>query len=408
MFDHETGEVITLTIDSEFEQLIPPLSDDERTELRASLEHEGCRDALVVWNNTIIDGHNRYALCHELGIPFKTVTRNFESRDDAMLWIIRNQFARRNLTPYVRAQLALKAKPLIAAQAKAQQVRKPESVSQNSVEQNPIDTQKQLASIAHVSHDTIHKVETVERDAPEPIKQKARSGELSVNRAYILTKSLQDAPPDIIDAINELNIDEWDRAFQQIKTKEHKPLATHQLLTQSDNNEWYTPAIYIDAARKLMGSIDMDPASCEYANQLIKATNIYTIETDGLSHNWNGNIWLNPPYGRDSDNTPNQKLWSEYLTNQYKAGNISQAVLLVNAVTDRSWFQPLWDYPICFVEKRIKFHDDNMTPGQPTHGNVFVYFGDNVTGFIAHFKSFGRIVIPSKFYQEHLSCLISL
>ena len=100
-------EVQTLKIDPEFQSLIPALSDDERAELEASLKAEGCRDALVVWagQGVLLDGHNRYAICQAHGIPFQVVERTFESRDHVIVWIVKNQLARRNLSQYARDEM---------------------------------------------------------------------------------------------------------------------------------------------------------------------------------------------------------------------------------------------------------------------------------------------------------------
>lgn len=86
-----------IVIDNEFKSLIPPLTDDEYDGLRDSILSEGCRDALVLWGNTLIDGHNRYEICEKHGIPFKTIQKDFDSRDAVIEWIILNQFGRRNL-----------------------------------------------------------------------------------------------------------------------------------------------------------------------------------------------------------------------------------------------------------------------------------------------------------------------
>lgn len=85
----------------------------------ASLKAEGCLYALVIWgsSNILLDGHNRYEICGRLNIPFQTIERAFESREEAKIWIINNQFARRNLYPFQRAQLALIVEPLMKAKA---------------------------------------------------------------------------------------------------------------------------------------------------------------------------------------------------------------------------------------------------------------------------------------------------
>ena len=110
---------------------------------------------------------------------------NFSSRDDVIEWIIKNQFGRRNLSAYDRSLLALKLKPILAAKAKENQIRKPaESVFQKSVKQKPINTQQEIAKAAGVSHDTIAKVEKIEQSATPEIKAALKSGNMSINTAY--------------------------------------------------------------------------------------------------------------------------------------------------------------------------------------------------------------------------------
>lgn len=182
-----------IIIDKEFQALIPPLSDDEYRQLEENCIRDGIRDPLVTWpqddgTEILIDGHNRWKIsAKNAGIPFKIVQMRFESRAEAETWILKNQIGRRNLPTYVKAQLALRLKPVIAEQAEKNlhQGNKP---LQNSV--NPKNTQKELARIAGVSHDTIHKVEVIEKNAPAEIKEKARRGEISTNEAYRQTTNI--------------------------------------------------------------------------------------------------------------------------------------------------------------------------------------------------------------------------
>lgn len=163
-------------------------------------------------------------------------------------------------------------------------------------------------------------------------------------------------------------------------------------LQSSESNEWYTPGEYIDAAHKLMGGIDLDPASCQLANETVKATNYYDIAQNGLNQDWPGRIWLNPPYGL-TDGESNQAVWSGHLIDQFKNKITTEAVLLVNANTEAKWFQPLYDYLICLTNHRIRFYSANGESSQPTQGNALVYFGpkEKHEQFKKIFSKFGHI-----------------
>lgn len=157
----------------------------------------------------------------------------------------------------------------------------------------------------------------------------------------------------------------------------------------SGENEWYTPTEYIEAARRVMGRIDLDPASSEKANEVVKAKKFYTIETDGLKNAWAGNIWMNPPYSQ-----PLITRFCEKLNISYAYGSIRQACVLVNNATETSWFNQLMNdaSAFCLVRNRIKFVDVNGAPnGAPLQGQVVLYLGKNVEGFKSEFGKFGRI-----------------
>ncbi len=107
-----------IQIDEEFKNLIPPLQADEYKQLEQNIINDGCRDPLVIWNDTIIDGHNRFKICTDNSIEFKTENMEFDSREDVKLWMIFNQIGKRNLTAFVKSELALMAEPIISAIAK--------------------------------------------------------------------------------------------------------------------------------------------------------------------------------------------------------------------------------------------------------------------------------------------------
>jgi hypothetical protein len=158
------------------------------------------------------------------------------------------------------------------------------------------------------------------------------------------------------------------------------------IMQSSAGNEYYTPMKYVEPARRVMGSIDLDPASCEEANETVRATQYFTEAENGLAQAWYGNVWLNPPYGRQSGD------FAQRLLQHYCDGLVRQAVLLVNAnVTDTKWFAPLWNYVICFTDHRIDFDNTDDKSGS-THGSCFVYLGANEADFIREFKQHGVVV----------------
>lgn len=179
------------------------------------------------------------------------------------------------------------------------------------------------------------------------------------------------------------HLDESEAAQISRKTWGHQ---SSQLVQQSLSSDHYTPPEYLDAAREVLGTIDLDPASCEEANQIVQAAEFFTTADSGLDKRWRGRVWLNPPYGN---------LVGQFVTKlvaEYDAGNVSAAVLLVNAhCTDTLWFQSLWNGVLCFTDHRINFYGDDKRSGS-THGSVFVYFGDNDSVFIDRFSEFGAVV----------------
>lgn len=172
-----------LKIKDEFKKLIPPLTAEEFTQLENNCLDEGIRDAIITWNGYIIDGHNRYEIVKRWGIEYKTIEKHFDSEQDVIEWMILNQFGRRNLSNYQRSVLALQLEEVFRAKAKEKQKEAGGAVRQIS-DKAVVDTKKELAKIADVSHDTIAKVKVIEQKAAPEIKEKLSTGELSINQAY--------------------------------------------------------------------------------------------------------------------------------------------------------------------------------------------------------------------------------
>lgn len=182
--NHTVTSTPDLHIDSEFQELIAPLSDSEFKQLSDNCRAEGIRDPIIVWNNTIIDGHNRFRIAQEHKLSFKVKEMSFGSRDDVKHWIIANQLGRRNVTTYERCRLALLLKDSVAAAANQRMLAGKADPAQISAEGISGETRDILAKLAGVSHDTLSKVETLEREADDDMKTKLRAGNISVNKAW--------------------------------------------------------------------------------------------------------------------------------------------------------------------------------------------------------------------------------
>ena len=157
------------------------------------------------------------------------------------------------------------------------------------------------------------------------------------------------------------------------------------------NNEHYTPGRFIRAARAVMGGIDLDPASSDAANERIRATVHYTVENDGLAHEWHGRVWMNPPYSH-----PEIRLFTAKLGAEFDAGRVTQAVTLTNNASDTRWFRELWCRASarCDTSGRPKFwhldQDGNVEWGNtPLQGLTFIYMGPRARRFMLAFRRFG-------------------
>lgn len=160
------------------------------------------------------------------------------------------------------------------------------------------------------------------------------------------------------------------------------------------NNLWGTPEKYIISARKVMIWIDLDPASSYEANKIVQASQYFDEEINGLEQSWESrSLWLNPPYGRGL-----VKQFANKLVQEYRDGNIDEAIVLTNNTTDTTWFSgTLGSYAsaFCFPDHRIQFIAPEGTEASSnSKGQVFSYFGDDEVRFVTEFQQYGLCVKP--------------
>jgi hypothetical protein len=192
-------------------------------------------------------------------------------------------------------------------------------------------------------------------------------------------------------------VEHWKPLNEEVKEAKEMPIFSNSISeiietnkpkahvsNNSGENEWYTPECYIESARLVMGVIHLDPASSAIANKTVNSNLFYTQEDDGLSKEWFGNIWMNPPYS--------QPLIFQFISKLVESKGVNQAIVLVNNGTETQWGQLLLSNSsaVCFHQGRIRFIDKYGNLGQaPLQGQMICYIGSNVNNFINEFKQYG-------------------
>lgn len=340
-------------------KLFPMLPEEELSELADDIGKHGLQNPIVLFDDKVLDGRNRLLACRlaEVEPQFHQWEANGSS---PVAWVISLNLKRRHLTATQKAVVAFEALPLFEAEAKDRQKlsegrgrKKEAEKGTQKVAEVFGEAREQAAKSTGANRQYVADVKRIADKTPELV-EKMKSGELSITDALV------------------------EAGFKQAVTA----------MTSSESDEWYTPKEYIAAARKVIGEIDLDPASCKEANKVVKAEKIFTIEDDGLSKPWKGRIWLNPPYGKSGPK------FVAKLVQEFEHGSVSEALLLVNShCTDAKWFRPLGNYLLCFTNHRTQFWTpDKEEVGGSTHGSVIVYFGKNESTFFEHFSEFGMVL----------------
>lgn len=191
------------------------------------------------------------------------------------------------------------------------------------------------------------------------------------------------------------------------------------LINQSSGSfEYYTPELWVNAARQVMGGIELDPASSLTANMIVMADRFFDKEINGLEQAWMANsLWMNHPFHRGekpcptdhskckkktcqsrgyhiNNAIPSNMDWITKLINEYNSGNVKEAICITFASTSEGWFKKLLQYPQCFPDGRVQYYKpDGTLDNNVTKGSCLTYLGPNVSKFAQVFKTYGTVKV---------------
>jgi ParB family chromosome partitioning protein len=390
---------MSVSIDPEFAGLIHAPSADELRGLEADIVARGCLDAIKTWNGLIVDGHNRFEICERLGKPYRVEALSFGTRDEAKAWMIAHQLGRRNLPENVIAYYRGQYKALLQDIAKASLTSrgsafstfvKPSEKVQGLMHgaSNPIPFS---ATTADIDRTTVTRHAQYARAVDEVAKA---TGVAPVAIASIpgLTQKATQQLAESLDSPNERVREQARNAVTEMVAGEEPAQAMKRAhaMYNTGENEWYTPSNLIECARSFMGAIDLDPASSALANETVRALTWYGVEQDGLAQRWHGRVWMNPPYARMLIDRFVDRLMECHL-----AGDVPEALILVNNATDTRWFHHLQSAPhrhTLALSYRVKFVSPEGRDPNAMQGQVVVYLGSRRAEFALAFSAHGVVL----------------
>jgi hypothetical protein len=321
-----------MQIDKEFKELIPPLSDEERANLEASILAEGCRDALVVWDGILLDGHNRYEICTRHDIAYKVVEIQLPDREAAKDWMDKNQLGRRNLTPdWVRYLIGRRYNRM-----------KKSHGSEPGTNRRDVFATDQF--------DTLQTADLIAKDhgvAPATVKRAAKFA-TQVDTTPTLKQALIEHAP-----VNKV-----------LKAIEYG---------HDQGDEWYTPRWIFDG---LGIRFDMDvcaPVDLTYVTTPAEA--YLTEESDGLMQKWHGTVWCNPPYSAP-------EAWADRCIEH------GDGLLLTHIPMNAAWAMRVWE--ACDgmrLFQAIEFVRPDGRLQRPGSWLMLAAFGDKATKALARLRA---------------------
>ena len=230
-----------ITVNEELKAYIDPLTPDEHAALERSILAEGCRDALVLWGDVLVDGHNRYGICQKHGLPFQTVQNTrFASMEDVHLWMIEQHLGRRSVSDFQRGVLALRQKDIVAERRARAVAASPESTSaeadtavpggDSTAIRAPLSGREAIAKAARLSSSQVVMIEKIQKQAAPEVVAAVKAGSISINAAAAVAS----LPAEEQVAAAHAGTDELKQAAKRVREAKRKPKAATEPATSGD------------------------------------------------------------------------------------------------------------------------------------------------------------------------------
>lgn len=355
----------------------PMMSEQELRALAADIDANGQQYPISLFGDEILDGRNRWAAItrYGKGLPlFETV-----SPDSPIAFVISHNEKRRHLNESQRGLAAAKALPFFEEEAKRRQAHGQTAPGKRL---SPIGDERQkhlaaddAAAAFSTTSRTVQRAKTVRNKGSKKLVEAVAQGQLSLGKAEQIVSTYPDKK----------------RQDVQVAVVAKSKMAT-RVKGLTGEFEWYTPREYLDAVIKVMGAIELDPASSAAAQRHVQAQRHFTLDDDGLLQHWAGRVFLNPPYSM-----PHIRNFTHKMVESFAAGSMPEGILLTNNATDTEWFHIAMNActALCFTRGRIRFLEASegelVEKKSPTHGQAFFYFGPHIERFAEVFSRYGTI-----------------
>ncbi|MNU95756.1 hypothetical protein D3C71_857780 [compost metagenome] len=273
-----TGSRMDIIVNQELKAYIDPLTQDEHDALERSLLAEGCRDALVLWGDVLIDGHNRYGICTKHNIPFNTVQNTrFQSMDDVHLWMIEQHLGRRSVSDFQRGVLALRKRAIVEARHRIEQEQlRRESEGETALangeaegdsppwEPAPKLSRADLAREAKLSASQVNLIEKISAHAAQEVIEAVKAGEISLSAAAVVAS----LPEDEQRAAAQGGKSELKEAAKRVRESRRKPKPAKEF--EFEDEESAAAAGHSAAAHPEVEALRQRVASLTAENQALR------------------------------------------------------------------------------------------------------------------------------------------